>query len=406
MDTPKHDVLTIFGDFNAKVGSTNIGSEEVMGKHGLGEINNNGERLVEMCTMNNLVIGGTIFEHKNIHKATWVSPNGKVKNQIDHILINKKWRSSLIDVKVKRGADVYSDHHLVIGKIRLKLRKNRYKTPSKIIDFGKLKQPEIQQNFNIELKNRFEVLQLEENEIDINSKWQHMSEIYLKTSEDILGYKNKERKEWISDKTWALIMERKVLKSKTNQATAEQQEGMKDLYNSKEKEVKKNAKADKKAYIDKIAEEAENASKVGDMRKLYNITKQLSGRVNTNSTNIKDKDGQTICKFEKQLKRWKEHFEEVLNRPEPEISVDRTEEAPPPIEIEMGPITDDEIKAAIKKLKNNKAPGVDGIPAEVLKSDINLNVNILRDLLNEIWEKEILPTQWKDGIIIKLPKKG
>ncbi|CAG2197760.1 unnamed protein product [Mytilus edulis] len=117
-----------------------------------------------------------------------------------------------------------------------------------------------------------------------------MSEIYLKTSEDILGYKNKERKEWISEKTWALIMERKVLKSKTNQATGEQQEVMKDLYNSKEKEVKKNAKADKKAYIDKIAEEAENASKVGDMRKLYNITKQLSGRVNTNSTNIKDKD--------------------------------------------------------------------------------------------------------------------
>ncbi|VDI78053.1 Hypothetical predicted protein [Mytilus galloprovincialis] len=117
-----------------------------------------------------------------------------------------------------------------------------------------------------------------------------MSEIYLKTSEDILGYKNKERKEWISEKTWALIMERKLLKSKTNQATGEQQERMKDLYNSKEKEVKKNAKADKKAYIDKIAEEAENASKVGDMRKLYNITKQLSGRVNTNSTHIKDKD--------------------------------------------------------------------------------------------------------------------
>ncbi|CAG2233590.1 unnamed protein product [Mytilus edulis] len=213
--------------------------------------------------------------------STWVSPNGKVKNQIDHILINKKWRSSLLDVKVKRGADVYSDHHLVIGKIRLKLRKNKCKTPSKIIDFGKLKQPEIQQNFNIELKNRFEVLQLEENEIDINSKWQHMSEIYLKTSEDILGYKNKERKEWISEKTWALIMERKLLKSKTNQATGEQQERTKDLYNSKEKEVKKNAKADKKAYIDKIAEEAENASKVGDMRKLYNITKQLSGRGET-----------------------------------------------------------------------------------------------------------------------------
>ncbi|CAG2251653.1 unnamed protein product [Mytilus edulis] len=149
----------------------------------------------------------------------------------------------------------------------------------------------------------------------------------------------KERNGYLK-KTWALIMERKALKSKTNKATGEQR-NERYINNSKEKEVKTNAKADKKAYIDKIAEEAKNASKVGDMRKLYNITKQLSGRVNTNSTNIKDKDGQAICKFEKQLERWKEHFEEVLNRPEPEISVDRTEEAPAPIEIAMGPITDD-----------------------------------------------------------------
>lgn len=49
MDTPKHDVLTIIRDFNAKLGSTN--TDEVMGKHGLGEIYNNGERLVEMCIM-------------------------------------------------------------------------------------------------------------------------------------------------------------------------------------------------------------------------------------------------------------------------------------------------------------------------------------------------------------------
>ena len=149
-------------------------------------------------------------------------------------------------------------------------------------------------------------------------------------------------------------MERKALKSKTNQATGEQEEGMKELYNSKEKEVKKNTKSD----IHKIVEEVEKASRVGDMRKLYNITKHRSGRlISTNSTYIKDRDGQIICKFEKQLERWKEHFEEVLNRPEQEISVERSEEASPPIEIEMGPITDAEIKAAIKKLKNNKALG-------------------------------------------------
>lgn len=84
--------------------------------------------------MNSLIIWVTIFEHKNILKATWVSPNGKVKTQIDHILIKTKCKTSLKDVKVKRDADVYNDYQLVIGKIRLELRKHKRKTPSKIID--------------------------------------------------------------------------------------------------------------------------------------------------------------------------------------------------------------------------------------------------------------------------------
>jgi hypothetical protein len=64
----------------------------VMGKYGCGNINDNGERLVDLCGTNNLVIGGTIFPHREIHKLTWISPNGRDKNQIDHIIINGKWR--------------------------------------------------------------------------------------------------------------------------------------------------------------------------------------------------------------------------------------------------------------------------------------------------------------------------
>ena len=94
-----HDMLIVTGDMNAKVGNQNENYERVMGKHGLGEKNNNWERLCELCDMNELVITGTLFPHKNIHKATWVSPDGKTRNQIDHILISRKFRNSVKDTR-------------------------------------------------------------------------------------------------------------------------------------------------------------------------------------------------------------------------------------------------------------------------------------------------------------------
>jgi endonuclease/exonuclease/phosphatase family metal-dependent hydrolase len=68
-------------------------------------------------------IGKRLFQHKTIHKLTWTSPDGRTKNQIDHVIINGKWRRSLQDIRVMRSADVGSDHNLVIAKLTLTLRK-------------------------------------------------------------------------------------------------------------------------------------------------------------------------------------------------------------------------------------------------------------------------------------------
>ena len=106
---PQHDMLLIMGDLNAKVGNDNIGREDAMGRHGCGTINDNGERLVDFCINNRCKIGGTIFPHRDIHKLSWRSPDGHTVNQIDHVIVNKKWQRSLLDVKVHRGADVGSD---------------------------------------------------------------------------------------------------------------------------------------------------------------------------------------------------------------------------------------------------------------------------------------------------------
>ena len=79
-------------DLNAKNGEDNSDMEEVMGKHAIGTINNNGERLLEFCLTHGMTVGGFIFPHKAVHKVTWVSPDGTTKNEIDHFCINRKFR--------------------------------------------------------------------------------------------------------------------------------------------------------------------------------------------------------------------------------------------------------------------------------------------------------------------------
>jgi len=109
------------GDFNAKVGREII-FKPTIGQESLHQDSNEyGVRLVNFATSKNLVVKSTIFPHRNIHKYTWTSPDGKTNNQIDHVLIDRRWHSSVLDVRCFRGADCDTDHYLAIAKVREKI---------------------------------------------------------------------------------------------------------------------------------------------------------------------------------------------------------------------------------------------------------------------------------------------
>ena len=91
------DIAILMGDFNAKIGMDNTGYEDIIGTHGLGQMNENGERFADLCALNQLVIGGSIIPNKLFHKATWISPNHVTENQIDHIRISRKFRRRTSD---------------------------------------------------------------------------------------------------------------------------------------------------------------------------------------------------------------------------------------------------------------------------------------------------------------------
>ena len=89
--TPKKDVLFSIGDWNAKVGSQE--TSRVTGKFGLGMQNEAGQRLIEFCQENALVIANPLFQQHKRRLYTWTSPDGQHRNQIDYILCSQKWRS-------------------------------------------------------------------------------------------------------------------------------------------------------------------------------------------------------------------------------------------------------------------------------------------------------------------------
>ena len=89
--TPKKDVLFIIGDWNVKVGSQE--TPGVTGKFGLGVQNEAGQKLIEFCQENSLIIANTLFQQHKRRLYTWTSPDGQHQNHIDYILCSQKWRN-------------------------------------------------------------------------------------------------------------------------------------------------------------------------------------------------------------------------------------------------------------------------------------------------------------------------
>jgi len=110
------------------------------------DTNDNGVRIVNLVTSIDLVVKITMLLRRNVRKYTWTSPDGKTHNQIDHILIDRRWHSSLLDVRSYRGADCDTDHCLVVAKFTESLAVST-QTLQKIdvegFNFGKLRDLEV-----------------------------------------------------------------------------------------------------------------------------------------------------------------------------------------------------------------------------------------------------------------------
>lgn len=156
-EIPNYATKIILGDLNAKIGKEHI-FKPTIGNHSLHNTSNDkGIRLINFAISKELVIKSTMYPHKDIHKATWVSPDLRTKNQIDHILINNRRKSSITDIRTFRGADIGSDHYLLIAKLkeRISVVKTNKSLVNKI-NIEQLKIPEKQMEYMQKLEQILE----------------------------------------------------------------------------------------------------------------------------------------------------------------------------------------------------------------------------------------------------------
>jgi len=165
----------------------------------------------------------------------------------------------LHDVQTFRGADVASDHNLVVAKIRLRLKRMSAKKSVRPFAVEKLKDKTISDELCTDVSNRFAMLR---HAVDFTDQWKIFQETIKDSAEQVIGRRRglcKER--WISERSWKLIEERKAIKIARDQTKSDETWKINNAeYKKKDKEVKKSCKSDQRKWVEDKGREAEEAA--------------------------------------------------------------------------------------------------------------------------------------------------
>jgi hypothetical protein len=154
-----------------------------------------------------------------------------------------------------------------------------------------------------------------------------------------------------------------------------------------------------KYNINKLATNSKNKN-IGDLYKAINEFKR--GYQPRNNL-VKDENGDLLADSHNILNRWKNYVSQLLNVHN--VSDVRQIEAHKTEPLVPGP-SHLEVEIAIVKLKKHKSPDSDQIPAELIQAGAKILLYVIHKLINSVWNKEELPDQWKESIIVTVHKKG
>ena len=235
--------ICVIGDLNAEPGHQLKDTMSCRGPFGMGEENENSEKLLSFCTSHKLLVGGTWFQHRQVHRYTYNPPDPSCrKKMLDHILFAERYRGCLTNVRTRRGKTTITDHELVIAEVSMKLlSKKPCFTPR--ISSAKLQDETTRDLFTQEVKLHLDKSGDFEN---TEQSWDNFRKALNQAAVKCLLPDKRVNKPWISPDSPELIRKRADLQLKKHSSAVALLE-----FTNCCKEVRKALRADKQAWLER-----------------------------------------------------------------------------------------------------------------------------------------------------------